>query len=106
HDRVASMSQLTPDETILGLLEAEARHGYQLLATFQDPSQLGHVWNLSTSQLYAVLKRLDQKGDIRGVEVTPPDAPTRTEYQLTEFGHNRLRAWLYDQQPSPSIRRV
>jgi PadR family transcriptional regulator, regulatory protein AphA len=100
------MSQITPDETLLGLLAAQARHGYQLLEVFNDPAQLGRVWHLSTSQLYAVLKRLDKQGLIVGQEVTSPDAPTRTEYMLTEAGYTQLGNWLHEAQPSASIRRV
>lgn len=51
------MSQFTPDETLLGSLAAEARHGYQLLECFHNPAQLGRVWHLSASQLYNVLER-------------------------------------------------
>jgi len=99
------MTQLTPDDTLLGLLAAHARHGYQLLEAFRDPSQLGEVWNLSTSQLYAVLKRLAANGLIAGQDITSPDAPTRTEYTLTPAGLARLQAWL-DEHPSSSIRQV
>ncbi len=100
------MNALTPDETILGLLAAQARHGYQLLDCFRDPAQLGRVWHLSTSQLYAVLNRLNQQGYIMGRAIESPDSPTRTEYCLTEAGLVRMRAWLDDEQPSASIRRV
>ncbi len=100
------MQSLTPDETILGLLAAQARHGYQLLDCFRDPAQLGSVWDLSTSQVYAVLKRLEQQGFITGHTVESPDAPTRTEYCLTDVGRARLQGWLDEPYPSPSIRRV
>lgn len=100
------MAQLTPDNTLLGLLAAQARHGYQLLDAFRDPSQLGEVWNLSTSQLYAVLKRLAAQGLIAGQEIASADAPTRTEYRLTESGIAQLQLWLQDEYPSPSIRHV
>jgi len=100
------MSMLTPDETILGLLAADARHGYELLECFRDPAQLGEVWNLSTSQLYAVLKRLDQQHLISGKQIQSDNAPTRTEYCLTEAGIERLKIWLDEPQPSASIRRV
>ncbi len=100
------MTTLTPDETLLGLLAANARHGYQLLDCFRDPSQLGEVWNLSTSQLYAVLKRLSAQQLINGHEITSADAPTRTEYALTEAGHERLERWLHAACPSASIRGV
>jgi DNA-binding PadR family transcriptional regulator len=100
------MAQLTPDETLLGLLAANARHGYQLLECFRDPSQLGEVWNLSTSQLYAVLKRLAAQGFITGQEIASADAPTRTEYTITEAGRARLQEWLNEARPSASIRGV
>ncbi len=100
------MISLTPDETLLGLLAAEARHGYQLIECFRDPAQLGNVWSLSTSQLYAVLKRLAAQGLISGETVASPDAPTRTEYQLTPAGIQRLEDWLTETEPSASVRRV
>ncbi len=100
------MNALTPDETLLGLLAAQARHGYQLIDCFRDPAQLGNVWALGTSQIYAVLKRLDAQGLIVGEALTPPDAPTRTEYRLTPAGITRLEAWLTDPAPPSSVRRV
>lgn len=100
------MAQLTPDNVLLGLLAAQARHGYQLIDSFRDPAQLGEVWNLSTSQLYAVLKRLAAQGFIVGQEIESTDAPKRTEYTLTEAGMARLRLWLHEAQPASSIRHV
>jgi PadR family transcriptional regulator, regulatory protein AphA len=100
------MSILTPDETLLGLLAASVQHGYQLLDCFRDPAQLGRVWALSTSQLYAVLKRLNREGLITGTQVQASDAPTRTEYALTDIGWQRLNLWLHEPQPSASIRSV
>lgn len=100
------MIQLTPDEVILGCLHNEAAHGYQLLEHFRDENRLGGVWHLSTSQLYAVLKRLEKNGTISGTQHTSPDAPPRTEYALTEAGREALFAWLDEPKPSPSVRRV
>jgi len=100
------MQKLTPDDTLLGLLAADSQHGYQLLDAFRDPQQLGRVWYVSTSQLYAVLKRLEQQALIAGVQVASPEAPTRTEYTLTQAGQARLSAWLDEPSPSPSLRRI
>lgn len=100
------MSALTPDETILGLLAAQAQHGYQLLEAFQDPQQLGNVWKLSTSQLYAVLKRLERQQWISGVEQPSEHAPPRVEYAITESGRLVLDRWLSTDTPSASIRRI
>ncbi len=100
------MSQPTPDETILGLLLQEAQHGYQLLEAFADEQALGRVWKLSTSQLYAVLKRLQTQGFITGEEAYSADAPPRTVYHITRSGEAYVQAWLDEPHPSPSIRRV
>lgn len=100
------MSQIVPDETILGLLAANPGHGYQLLECFRDPAQLGEVWHLSTSQLYAVLKRLEKAGFITGQEIPSPDAPARVQYRITQSGRQQLEGWLHEPQPSASVRRV
>jgi DNA-binding PadR family transcriptional regulator len=100
------MTQLTPDETILGLLAAQSQHGYHLLDYFRDPQLLGEVWNLSTSQLYAVLKRLSQQGLVVTQQTKSIDGPERTKYMLTEAGYRRLEPWLHEESPSSSIRRV
>jgi len=97
---------LMPDETLLGLLAAQARHGYQLLDCFRDPAQLGNVWSLGTSQIYAVLKRLETQGLIAGRAVESADAPTRIEYTLTEVGMQRLEAWLNEAEPRAAARQV
>jgi DNA-binding PadR family transcriptional regulator len=81
-------------------------HGYELLRHFQNRGELGAVWRLSASQLYAVLKRLSDRGLITGRQVSTPTAPERTEYVLTDAGTARLKEWLHDPNPSPSVRAV
>src|SRR5258706_10668160 len=100
------MSQITPDETLLGLLAVRAQHGYELLEWFRDPGQLGEVWRLSTSQLYAVLKRLEAQGLTAGREVLVPDAPPRMEYVITKSGRERLQEWLGESAPPARVHRV
>jgi DNA-binding PadR family transcriptional regulator len=100
------MSALAPDETILGLLASKPQHGYQFLETFNRPDNLGNVWDLSTSQLYAVLKRLERQGWITGRQMESEIAPPRTEYALTKQGADHLNTWLNEDNPSSSIRRV
>ncbi len=100
------MSRLTPDEVLLGLLKAHPSHGYELLETFRDRAHLGRIWNMSTSQLYAVLKRLEESGAITGREVPCKDAPAHTEYALTNLGEGLLAAWLAEPHPPTSIHRI
>lgn len=100
------MALPTPDEVVLGLLTAQTRHGYHLLEAFRDPDQLGRIWTLSTSQIYAVLKRLEHDGLIVGNEVSTENAPPRIEYTVTAAGSAALDTWLTTSHPAPSIRRV
>ncbi len=100
------MSRLSPDDVLLGLLTNEDSHGYQLLEHFRAPEKLGRVWHLSVSQLYAILKRLEQKDFIQGREVESEDAPPRTVYRLTEAGRVRFDCWLHKENPSASTRRI
>jgi DNA-binding PadR family transcriptional regulator len=100
------MKRLTPDEVLLGLLNAQPAHGYELLEWFRSPQHLGRIWKMSTSQLYAVLKRLEESGLITGRVLPSSDAPSRTEYALTDRGEQRLMDWLNDPHPPISIHRI
>jgi DNA-binding PadR family transcriptional regulator len=61
---------------------------------------------MSTSQVYAVLKRLEIQGYIEGSTAESEDAPPRTEYTVTPSGREQLQNWLYDSNPSTSVRRI
>ena len=100
------MKRLTPDEVLIGLLKAQPAHGYELLEWFRSPKHLGRIWKMSTSQLYAVLKRLEESGLITGRVLPGSDAPSRTEYALTDQGNVRLMQWLNDPHPPISIHRI
>lgn len=100
------MSRVSPDHVILGLLEAQSCHGYQLLTHFRAPEQLGRIWKLNTSRLYAILKRLEHQELIDGREEDGVDAPMRTVYWLTEAGREQLFQWLNQPYPSASTRNI
>lgn len=100
------MSRPIPDEVVLGLLKAKPAHGYDLLEVFNSPAQLGHCWRMSTSQLYAVLKRLERNGSVCGKEVPVINAPSRIEYEITVQGSQQLENWLSEPNPSASVHRI
>ncbi|MDY6896433.1 MAG: PadR family transcriptional regulator [Thermotogota bacterium] len=100
------MKQPVPDEVILGLLRYKRAHGYELLDSFRSPNQLGRMWTLSTSQLYAVLKRLEEAEEISGEQVNSEDAPAKIVYSITGKGLLKLNNWLYDPEPSASVHRI
>ena len=97
------MKKPVPDQVILGLLRLRPMHGYELLERFRKREHLGRIWTMSTSQIYAVLKRLALSGAIVGEEVEVRDAPSKLVYTITTKGESQLNNWLYDQNPSTSI---
>lgn len=100
------MQALTPDEVILGLLVDRPQHGYDLMTALHDPDRLGHIWTLSTSQVYAVLKRLEGQGMTTALKQESVDGPPRLVYHITQVGETALQTWLNEPQPSASVRRV
>lgn len=100
------MKRLVPDEIILGILKYQPAHGYELIERFRSQAQLGRVWTMSSSQIYAVLKRLAIQGAVVGQEIETSDAPPRIEYHVSALGDELLIAWLYEQRPSSSIHRI
>ena len=83
---------LSPEMALLGLLYKEAGHGYDLHRKVN--ADLGQVWHLSQSQAYAILKRLEARGDISGEEIPQEKLPNRQLLQMTEQGRKTFLAWL------------
>lgn len=104
--KLNSMSHLSPDDVILGLIAKQRSYGYLLLEYFRTGTPLGQLWSLSTSQLYNILKRLEHREEIDGCEYFPEDAPARTEYWLTDAGRFRFESWLHTPFPSASTRSI
>jgi DNA-binding PadR family transcriptional regulator len=83
---------LSPEMALLGQLFGSAGHGYDLHRTVI--SDLGHVWHLSQSQAYAILKRLETQGDISMEEIPQEKLPSRQLLHLTQQGRERFLTWL------------
>ncbi|HNC08685.1 MAG TPA: PadR family transcriptional regulator [Anaerolineales bacterium] len=83
---------LSPEMALLGLLYKESGHGYDLHRTVN--ADLGHVWHLSQSQAYAILKRLEAQGDISAEKIPQEKLPSRQLLQMTEQGRQKFLDWL------------
>lgn len=94
---------LSPEYALLGLLARHPDHGYELHQRLA--SELGHIWHISQSQVYNILKRLEAQGDITG-ELQPQEKlPSRRFYRLTHSGRARFDAWL-NTPTRPSVRAI
>jgi DNA-binding PadR family transcriptional regulator len=83
---------LSPEMALLGLLYKEAGHGYDLHRKVN--TDLGQVWHLSQSQAYAILKRLESRGDISVKEIPQEKLPSRQLLHITSQGRKNFLAWL------------
>jgi DNA-binding PadR family transcriptional regulator len=83
---------VSPEFALLGFLIAGPSHGYDLHQRFTV--ELGHVWHVSQSQAYAILKRLENRGDISAQVVEQDKLPARQILHITEAGRRRFFEWL------------
>ena len=93
----------SPEYALLGFLYEEPNHGYILQK--QLVTELGHVWHVSQSQTYAILKRLVNQGDISSSTLEQKKLPARQLLEISARGRRRFKDWL--QTPSGgSVRAV
>jgi DNA-binding PadR family transcriptional regulator len=83
---------VSPEFALLGFLISGPSHGYDLHQRFVG--ELGHVWHMSQSQAYAILKRLENRGDISAQVVEQEKLPARQMLRITEAGRRRFFEWL------------
>jgi PadR family transcriptional regulator AphA len=93
---------VSPQPVLLGLLMSEPRHGYELYQEFS--CELGRVWDLGLSKLYAQLKQLEEAGLVEAQMQPQPSRPPRKVYQLTPEGCALFMEWV--RQPTPYLRHI
>jgi DNA-binding PadR family transcriptional regulator len=91
--------------TILGLLEREPSHGYDLKRDYD--AFFGRSKQLPFGQVYATLGRLARDGRVVAGDAEPGDGPDRKRYAITDLGRNDVDAWLADPvEPEPHLQTV
>ena len=73
---------------ILSLVEARARHGYEIAGLIASRSR--GVVKLSMASLYPMLYRLEERGWIRGQWIERPGQRRKRFYRLTSAGRKAL----------------
>jgi PadR family transcriptional regulator AphA len=86
---------------LLGLLQEQPRHGYDLARAFAPGTPLGSVVHLGASHLYALLAQLERDGLVEGERAEPGSRPPRRIYHLTPAGQAALTAWLAEPVSRP-----
>jgi DNA-binding PadR family transcriptional regulator len=83
---------MTVPLTLLGLLEREPSHGYELKRDYD--AFFGRGKPLSFGQVYATLSRLARDGKVVISDVEPGAGPDRKRYVITEVGVSDVETWL------------
>ena len=88
------MKSISPEPALLGFLQDEPLHGYDLHK--QVVSNLGAVWRLGLSQMYAILKEYEARGLIKTIVVASQTGrPQRKLLKLTPQGKRAFEAWMH-----------
>jgi DNA-binding PadR family transcriptional regulator len=96
---------MTVPVTLLGLLEREPSHGYDLKREYDQ--LFGRGKPLPFGQVYATLSRLARDGKVIAAESEPGGGPDRRRYVITEQGVSELETWLSEPvTPEPHLQNV
>ena len=82
---------------LLGLLDREPSHGYDLKREYDTYLSPGRP--LPFGQVYATLARLARDGKALAGDVEPGAGPERKRYFITEEGRQEVEAWLAEPIP-------
>ena len=87
--------------TLLGLLEREPSHGYELKRDYD--AYFGRGKPLPFGQVYATLGRLARDGKVAAGEAEPGAGPDRKRYVITEAGATEFETWLAELEHEPEL---
>ncbi|HXR70695.1 PadR family transcriptional regulator [Actinocrinis sp.] len=91
--------------TLLGLLDREPSHGYDLKRDYD--AFFGRGKPLPFGQVYSTLSRLARDGKVTAGEAEPGDGPDRKRYAITEAGREEVETWLTrPAEPEPHLQSV
>ncbi len=96
---------MTVPLTLLGLLEREPSHGYDLKRDYD--TYFGRGKPLPFGQVYSTLARLARDGMVVVGEPEPGAGPDRKRYVITEQGATEVQTWLSEPvEPEPHLQTV
>ena len=87
---------------LLGALMTGPKHGYEIMQFLG--TALGSIWHIGTSQLYALLRRLEGENLLCSSLETQDTRPSKRIFSLTAEGKELFLAWL--QTPTEHVREL
>jgi PadR family transcriptional regulator, regulatory protein AphA len=86
-------SPLSIEYVLLGFLDQEPIHGYDLHKRLNSLESIGMVWKIKQSQLYALLERLEDDGLVTSKVVPGESHPNRKQFSITSEGRKTFTTW-------------
>jgi DNA-binding PadR family transcriptional regulator len=90
----------TTEYAILGLVAHRESSGYDLAQA--AARGIGYIWAPSRSQIYKVLRRLEERGLVARREVAQRGKPDKALYRVTAGGRKALVEWIEDVADEPT----
>jgi DNA-binding PadR family transcriptional regulator len=85
-------NRLRTEYVLLGALYQGPKHGYEIMHFLE--SALQSTWQVSSSQLYVLLKRLENQGLLRYSLKEQKTRPAKRVFSLTPAGKKGFLDWL------------
>jgi DNA-binding PadR family transcriptional regulator len=87
-------SPLTLEHALLGFVRQQPMHAYEIHQKLAQSAELGRVWHLKQSHLYALLGRLEEAGYLAATTEPQGARPPRKMLSLTPSGLAAFERWL------------
>jgi PadR family transcriptional regulator AphA len=89
-----AQNPLSLEYILLGFLDQEPIHGYDLYKKLGEMNGIALVWRVKQSYLYALLDKLEKDGLVTSKIVPGESFLSRKEFQLTDMGKQNFQTWL------------
>lgn len=85
---------MTMEHVLLGFLRQRPMHAYEMHQTLMQAEEMGLVWHVKQSQLYAHITRLEDEGYVTSVIEPQQARPARKVLHLTPAGEAAFARWV------------
>ena len=99
-DRALPSALTTTEYAVLGLVAYRESSGYDLAQAAKRG--VGYIWAPSRSQIYKVLRRLEDAGLVAQRPVAQRGRPDKVVYRITAAGRAALVAWVEEVEDEPT----
>jgi len=81
---------------ILGFINEEPTHGYQIYKYLTDPQGIGMVWKIKITNIYGLMDVLEKNELIQAAksQYNEKEYPPKKYFAITQQGQEQFKAWL------------